>query len=134
MHVHPFSCSFRCLFSVLDYIVLLEFGYLRSNVKLQCFSVISILSFKTGVVKRAWKYPWKDERLNWPWSFFVVWNLGPLDRKSSSLTTKLLLHKLAEKNFLENLRNFADKEHFLERIKIIINSIFERGHWRPAFF
>ena len=36
--------------------------------------------------------PQKDERLSQPWSHPVVLNTGPLDWKSSTLTTRPLLH------------------------------------------
>ena len=37
--------------------------------------------------------PWKDERLSQLWNYRVVLNMGHLDWKSSTLTTRPLLHK-----------------------------------------
>ena len=52
-------------------------------------------AFYYSVSRSSWystDRPRKDERLSWPWSHPVVFNPGPLDRESSALTTRPLLH------------------------------------------
>ena len=52
-------------------------------------------TFYHQVPKHSWDsfdWPWKVERLSWPWSHPVVLNMGPLDWESSNLTTRQLLY------------------------------------------
>ena len=61
--------------------------------------------------------PWKDERLNWPWSQSVVLNPGALYSECSVLTTTLLFHDYVElfqihccSNFFRSI--FCSTPHF----------------------
>ena len=67
------------------------------------------------VPRNSWcwfDWPLKDEMLSWPWSHPVILNLGPLDWKFSTLTTRPLHHVRVSSNLKTTEPDFFKKSCF----------------------
>ena len=81
------------------------FNFLKATEPLRGDSLLSTPK-SPGETWYSFDRPQKDGRLSRSWSHPVVFNLGPLDWKSSAQTTVIWDHALITQNFRKILRTF----------------------------